>query len=383
MAVDMYNGFVFKRKGEGEDQEVKARRKGRGSKDAEERCEGRRQAVHFQYTVPGAQKPKNPKNPKKTEKTAQKHLSSAPVATRGLFQFTVLEEKKGQTRDKGEREVVPKTEEKKRKKEGSEEHLMTPARASIFKTRRESLFSYENLHDGTVDPKDFFKHSNASQGRDMRIKQILLWIIRYIGNGRVEIPELGGEDVGREAEALIKSVAEREISVPEVTGSEERENPINERARELIVKTRKEIQEYKEEIEKWKRKRREAINENTFSMPLVSEDECEIVAAPSFKAPRYSVSCTFVSFEESFHYDPSSPLQSSQTLFPLIEKKIEELGTSVNSIRYFVFLASEYTDRIYNSLFEVYCGSGDVGEKDAQALLKVLRTFSVPRIPNL
>lgn len=248
-------------------------------------------------------------------------------------------------------------------------------RSSIFKTRRESLFSYEHVYNGVVNPCDFYKHSNESQSKGARIKQVLLWAIKYISTGNVAIDGLSAEGLSQACAPLIPRVIDRRLEFAAAPARrEERENPINERAKGLLEKTRGEIEKYQQEIERWAAKRREVFCENKLFPPLGADAPAvarrsSIPHALSMRSSTQS----FVSFEASSLVSPGS---SAGKLSSLVSRKIEELRVSINSIRYYIFLSSEYTDRVYSTLFDAYCGTTSAEDADAHALLQVLCNFS-------
>ncbi|KAI5190507.1 hypothetical protein NECID01_1013 [Nematocida sp. AWRm77] len=238
-------------------------------------------------------------------------------------------------------------------------------RCSIFKTRRESLFGYDQIDNGSILPTDFYKHSNESQEPKARIKQVLIWIIKYISNGHMGIEGISQDRLQSICDAFIKKVpfleypSEKKQDKKEEDGSAEGTECSTSA---LLSSLHADSSRYALEIEKWKNMYSSVLRTYTLSVPLRTEKETH--RRLSLSIQRHSLSGTgMVSFDATLI--PHSPNEVLLT----VQRRIEDLHTVLNSSRYFMFLAAEYTKKVCSSLVSASCS---VDKTKANALLQML-----------
>jgi len=242
-------------------------------------------------------------------------------------------------------------------------------RTSVFKTRRESLFGYDQIYNGSVLPSDFHKHSNDSQDRKARIKQILLWITKYVSNGHAKIKDVPPERVEEVCKQIIGKIPHLELSPPP---------PQVEHVSEEVKETIREIESgadaYAKEISAWQKAYSDILRRYSVSVPF--ED---IETAKRFSLRRCSVARS-IGHSVSRSFDQSSfggvsfdstyvQLDTPREVASVLVRKLEELLSSLNSTRYFIFLSFEYTRKVSEHLLNA---SYPIEKSKANAILQVL-----------
>lgn len=232
-------------------------------------------------------------------------------------------------------------------------------RCSVFQTRRESLFGYDQIYGGSVSPEDFYRHSNSSQCQKTRIKQILLWIAKYIANGHVKIEGISLEKVQSICQMYMKRISS--LVLPEREKKKE-DSHIVENATGVIEALNLCTGQYSNEIQKWKELYGSMLHAYTLNVPLQIPEE----NTRRLSMHRQSLS-GLVSFDATVI--GSSPLEIKHILV----RNLEDLHSSLNSSRYFMFLSLEYAKRVCGSLLEA---SHPLDKSRANALLHVLCRIS-------
>lgn len=237
-------------------------------------------------------------------------------------------------------------------------------RCSIFKTRRESLFGYDQIYNGSILPGDFYKHSNESQDTRARAKQVLIWIIKYVANGHLKMQGISQERLQAICDSFIKKVPCLEIpptGLP-VAGRQQISPEKEQTDKELLASLRQDSSRYLAEIAKWKHLYSAVARTYTLSVPLCSEKESQ--RRLSLSIQRQSLGPPgLVSFEATLVAHSPNELQQS------LRRRLEDLNTILNSSRYFMFLAMEYTKRVCASLVSASCS---IDKPKANALLQLL-----------
>jgi hypothetical protein len=345
MSRDEHNGFIFERKG-GRGNTVAEKKK---CKEISRKQEAPPAVFTFQVTSAGGRR----------ETLSVPFSFAAP----GGGETDKKEKKEAPKKRREKKEFVKEKDSVEKKIDEIKVGLSSERRTSVFKSRRESLFGYEHIHSGMIDPAEFHKHSNESQCRTTRIKQILLWSINYISKGDAAMGGLRGEELKRKCEAVAGKVRDSKLVLDVSSKREMMENPINERARVLVEKTRREISRYKEEIERWRAVGESVLKESMVSLPLGKTKSRRESCRESLRP------CGFVSFEAT-----SLALEmGSGKIFSVVTRKMEEMNTALNSLKYYVFLSLEYTDRVYNGLLDMCYRAEE--EKDPGALLVLLSSL--------
>ncbi|KAI5135868.1 uncharacterized protein NESG_00140 [Nematocida ausubeli] len=232
-------------------------------------------------------------------------------------------------------------------------------KCSIFQTRRESLFGYDQIYGGSVSPEDFYRHSNISQPAKTRTKQILLWIAKYISNGHLKIDGLTEESTQKICTMYMRQI--NELVLPEQPKTKE-DSHIVDNAKSVIVALQDDTAKYRSEIEKWKEVYSTLLHSYTLKVPLFAPEE----NMRRLSIHRQSMN-GLVSFDATVI--GCTPVDTMRAL----SRRLEELHSSLNSSRYFLFLSLEYTKKVCGSLLEA---SHPLDKSKANALLHVLCKIS-------
>ncbi|KAH9386401.1 uncharacterized protein NEMAJ01_1297 [Nematocida major] len=230
---------------------------------------------------------------------------------------------------------------------------------SVFQTRRESLFGYDQLYSGSVSPEDFYRHSNASQPAKTRIKQVLLWISKYISNGHVCVEGVSPEALREICAMYMKKVGS--LVIPEREKKKENAH-IVENANTAIQALRMDMCRSNAEIEKWKTIYSSMLAQYSIAVPLHMPEES--LRRLSIRRQSFN---GLVSFDATVV--DASPIDIKR----ILARNLEELHSALNSSRYFMFLSLEYTKRVCGSLLEA---SHPLDKSKANALLHVLCRIS-------
>ncbi|OAG30526.1 hypothetical protein NEIG_00038 [Nematocida sp. ERTm5] len=232
-------------------------------------------------------------------------------------------------------------------------------KCSVFQTRRESLFGYDQIYGGGVSPDDFYRHSNASQPTKTRIKQILLWIAKYISNGHVKIDGLSEENTQKICTMYMRKI--NELVLPEHKKPKE-DSHIVENAKNMVVSLQEATARHSIEIQKWQEEYHAVRNSYTLSIPLLFSEE----NTRRMSLHRQSFN-GLVSFDATFIDNTPSDIKR------IISRNLEVMHSSLNSTRYFMFLSLEYAKKVCGSLLEA---SHPLDKPRTNALLHVLCRIS-------
>lgn len=231
----------------------------------------------------------------------------------------------------------------------------------IFKARRESLAEYESIYNGGVRPEDFHKHSNESQDKKTRIKQLLLWIVKHIASTDTPSLQLPREEKEKACAYFAKRVPLLVLNVLDTSPQEASGINITEQTQEIFGQLHAECARYDEEIRKWRHIGSSILLQHRPRLPLATFAFVEEAASTSFR--RHSVAAS-VSFDATtiavVHF---SNIQTA------LSRKVEELNSALNSSRYFMFLSSEYTKKVCCSILEA---AHPLDRARANALLRLL-----------
>ncbi|KAI5154657.1 hypothetical protein NEPAR06_1288 [Nematocida parisii] len=233
-------------------------------------------------------------------------------------------------------------------------------KCSVFQTRRESLFGYDQIYGGGVSPDDFYRHSNASQPAKTRIKQILLWIAKYISNGHVKIDGLSEENTQKICTMYMRKINEL-VLLPEHKKPKE-DSHIVENAKNMVVSLQEATARHSSEIQKWQEAYHAVRNSYTLSIPLLFSEE----NTRRMSLHRQSFN-GLVSFDATFIDNTPSDIKR------IISRNLEVMHSSLNSTRYFMFLSLEYAKKVSGSLLEA---SHPLDKPRTNALLHVLCRIS-------